>query len=68
MMSLNQITATEWNVTDQRARVLATFKADNETDAMSFVAHAYPACPCELNVHDYEAGVAAVLEAIGIAA
>lgn len=68
MMTLTQITANEWTVADRLDRVLATFEADDSIDAMSFVAREYPCQPCELNVQDYEAGLAAVLEDCCIAA
>lgn len=68
MMKLIQITADQWQLTDNRDRVLARFEADDDLDAMSFVASQFPGRPCELNVQDYEAGLAAICEDCGIAA
>ncbi|MCH7502578.1 MAG: hypothetical protein IIA10_04410 [Proteobacteria bacterium] len=68
MMNLNQITAQEWTLTDNRDRVLASFEADDDLDAMSFVASQFPGRPCVLNVQDYEAAIAAAADMAGIAA
>lgn len=59
MMTLTQITAETFELTKGRA-LLATFEADNDCDAMSFVAREYPGVPCTLDVQTYERNVAAL--------